>query len=65
MSERQAGSLYRVRRNSFTEDDLRLVELLAPRVAASLNAAIDIDTDDAVAQPAAAPSLRLIRPGAR
>ena len=58
-------SLYRVRRNSFTEDDLRLVELLAPRVAASLNAAIDIDTDDAVAQPAAAPSLRLIRPGAR
>lgn len=56
-------TLYRTRRNSFTEDDLRLLELLAPRVAASLNAAID--TDDTIAQPSPAPSLRLIRTGAR
>ena len=56
-------TLYRARRNGFTEDDLRLVELLAPRVAASLKAAID--TDDVVAQPAAAPSLKLVRTGAR
>ncbi len=58
-------ALYRARRNGFTEDDLRLLELLAPRVAASLNAAIDVETDDAVAQPAAAPSLKLIRTGSR
>ena len=58
-------ALYRSHRNGFTEDDLRLVELLAPRVAASLNAAIDVETDDAVAHPAAAPSLKLIRTGSR
>jgi putative nucleotidyltransferase with HDIG domain len=58
-------ALYRARRNGFTEDDLRLVELLSPRVAASLDAAIDIDTDDAVAPPAPAPALKLVRTGAR
>jgi transcriptional regulator with GAF, ATPase, and Fis domain len=58
-------ALYRARRNGFTEDDLRLVELLAPRVAASLDAAIDIDTDDAIVPPVPAPALKLVRTGAR
>jgi putative nucleotidyltransferase with HDIG domain len=58
-------TLYRTRRNGFTEDDLRLAELLAPRVAASLTAAIDVDAEEAVARPAAVPSLKLVRTGAR
>jgi putative nucleotidyltransferase with HDIG domain len=57
-------TVYRARRHGFTEDDLRLVELLAPRLAASLEAAIDIDADETPAQ-SAAPALKLVRTGAR
>jgi putative nucleotidyltransferase with HDIG domain len=57
-------TVYRARRHGFTEDDLRLIELLAPRLAASLEAAIDIDADETPAQ-SAAPALKLVRTGAR
>jgi putative nucleotidyltransferase with HDIG domain len=57
-------TVYRARRHGFTEDDLRLVELLAPRLAASLEAAIDLDADETPAQ-SAAPGLKLVRTGAR
>ena len=57
-------TVYRARRHGFTEDDLRLVELLAPRLAASLEAAIDLDADETPAQ-SAAPALKLVRTGAR
>jgi hypothetical protein len=52
-------ALYRSRRDGFSEDDLRLAELLAPRVSASLDAAID--ADDVISQPAALPSLKLVK----
>ena len=56
-------ALYRGARDGFCEDDLRLVELLAPRLARSLGAAID--GEDARHQPVlAGPSLSLVR-GAR
>ena len=55
-------TLYRGARDGFSEDDLRLIELLAPRLAHSLSAAID--GEEARPQPAALPSLALVR-GAR
>ena len=55
-------SLYRASRDAFSEDDLRLMELLAPRLAASLDAAIDGKA--AMQQPMAMPGLSLVR-GAR
>jgi putative nucleotidyltransferase with HDIG domain len=47
-------ALYRSQRDGFSEDDARLVELLAPRLAASLVEAI-------ATERAAAPSLKLVK----
>jgi GAF domain-containing protein len=52
-------ALYRAERDGFSEDDLRLVELLAPRLAHSLGAAID--GEHARQQPAQIPQLALVR----
>jgi putative nucleotidyltransferase with HDIG domain len=56
-------SLYRTERTAFSDDDVRLVELLAPRLAASLDAALDVGDD--VAQPVTAgvQTLKLIKSG--
>ena len=47
-------ALYRAHRDGFTEDDARLVELLAPRLAASLVEAVK-------AERSAVPSLKLVK----
>jgi putative nucleotidyltransferase with HDIG domain len=44
-------SLYRTAREGFSGDDLRLLELLAPRLSASLDAALE--AEDAIQQPGA------------
>jgi putative nucleotidyltransferase with HDIG domain len=53
-------ALYRSQPDAFSEDDVRLVELLAPRLAASLATAFAAEED--MAQPAAPPApLALVR----
>lgn len=47
-------ALYRSKLEAFSEDDLRLVELLAPRVAASRAPAVA--AEDGMAQPVAPPA---------
>lgn len=55
-------ALYRERPGSFSDDELRLVELLAPRLASSLlePAIAEEDLDDARTVSAAQPALRLV-----
>jgi GAF domain-containing protein len=53
-------SLYRSQRDGFSEDDARLVELLAPRLAASLIGATRVEREETGA-PASSPSLKLVR----
>jgi putative nucleotidyltransferase with HDIG domain len=53
-------SLYRGEPNGFSDDNLRLLELLAPRLAASLDTALD--AEHAMPQPASlGPALTLVR----
>jgi putative nucleotidyltransferase with HDIG domain len=52
-------ALYRERGGSFSEDDLRLLELLAPRLASTLIESAIAEEDVEVAAPAA-PNLRLV-----
>jgi len=56
-------SLYRERSGSFSEDDLRLLELLAPRLASTLIESAIGEEDTDVAAPSA-PNLRLVARGA-
>jgi len=55
-------ALYRERPGSFSDDELRLVELLTPRLASSLleSAIAEEDLDDARTVSAAQPALRLV-----
>src|SRR4051794_24312170 len=57
-------ALYRTERDAFSEDDVRMAELLAPRLAVSLDAAVE--AEDAVAPPVAlgAQGLKLVKSGA-
>jgi GAF domain-containing protein len=54
-------ALYRTKRDAFSEDELRLLELLAPRLAAALDTALE--AEDVIAQPARLPSqsLKLVK----
>ena len=57
-------ALYRSKPEAFSEDEVRLVELLAPRLAASLATALA--AEEGMAQPVAAPApLSLVRSTAR
>jgi hypothetical protein len=62
-------AIYRERPSAFSEDDLRLLELLAPRLASSLVEPAISDDDVPAAVPAPAPlvvpsSLKLVKSGA-
>ena len=52
-------ALYRGQPQAFSESHARLLELLAPRIGASLDAAVLADQQSA--QPVAAPSLTLVK----
>ena len=54
-------ALYRTQRGAFSEDQVRLVELLAPRLATSLATAVL--AEQSFEQPVAAPALTLVRSG--
>ena len=53
-------TLYRERAGAFSEDDLRMVELLAPRLASSLIDSAMADEETVGSTPPAAPELRLV-----
>ena len=52
-------ALYRTQRGAFSDDQVRLVELLAPRLATSLATAVI--AEETLAQPARPPALTLVR----
>ena len=56
-------ALYRTQRGAFSDDQLRLIELLAPRLATSLATAVL--AEESLEQPAPAPALTLVRSGSR
>jgi hypothetical protein len=58
-------ALYRTQRGAFSDDQVRLIELLAPRLATSL--AIAVLAEESLEQPApvAGPALTLVRSGGR
>jgi len=53
-------ALYRERVGAFSEDDVRLVELLAPRLASSLAEAVTFEENSSQPASATAP-LKLVR----
>jgi GAF domain-containing protein len=52
-------ALYRTQRGAFSDDQVRLVELLAPRLATSLATAVM--AEETLDQPARPPTLTLVR----
>jgi GAF domain-containing protein len=54
-------ALYRTQRGAFSENEVRLVELLAPRLATSLATAVL--AEQSLDQPIPAPALTLVRSG--
>jgi putative nucleotidyltransferase with HDIG domain len=57
-------SMYAERPQAYTEDHVRLVELLAPRLASALIESAITEEEAAVAAPTATPALRLVSSGA-
>jgi GAF domain-containing protein len=54
-------ALYRIQRGAFSDDEVRLVELLAPRLATSLATALLVEKH--AEQPAKTPTLTLVKRG--